>query len=123
LKILLADDSESVRNGLADLLGLYLPEAYINKAWNGQVAIERINDPGTPFDVILTDYEMPCADGLTVVRKGRAAFPGATIIMMSGVMEDKLAGAAREAGANHCLQKPFTISSLIALLKTPVTAA
>jgi CheY-like chemotaxis protein len=75
--------------------------------------------------VVLTDMAMPGASGVELVRKVRAADPGAIIIGMSG---DIIGGAASpryaalKAGADACLDKPFEENELLVLIDRTLAA-
>lgn len=65
-------------------------------------------------DMILTDVMMPEVDGLQLVRRLRACPEWAripTVVVSARVMEDEQV-AAREAGADGFLAKPFSLQRL-----------
>jgi DNA-binding NtrC family response regulator len=69
------------------------------------------------FDLLISDLVMPQQDGVAVIRRFRTMFPRMPIVAMSGGARlgtpDTLA-AARGAGADELLRKPFTMESLMA---------
>ena len=78
-----------------------------------------------PVDVLITDIFMPDADGLEVIQHFRKQWPATRIVAMSGggrkVKGDYLE-AARHAGADVVLRKPFDPDELLrAVGVLPVT--
>jgi len=65
------------------------------------------------FDIVLTDLVMPDPGGLGVVSAARAALPDALVVCMSGRADIALVGAARDAGAEEFLVKPFSPQSVV----------
>lgn len=68
-----------------------------------------------PIDLILTDVMMPNVDGLSLIRHIRShwwmeAIP--TIVVSARVMPDEIE-AARRAGADAFVPKPFSIQQLM----------
>jgi CheY-like chemotaxis protein len=75
-------------------------------------------------DVVLTDYSMPDADGLDLVREFRKvpstralAIP---ILILSGHSEDHWRARALEAGATDVMMKPFDPPLLITWIAAAV---
>jgi CheY-like chemotaxis protein len=70
-------------------------------------------------DMLITDIFMPDADGLEVILQFRTHWPATRIVAMSGggrkVKGDYLE-AARQAGADVTLRKPFDPAELLHLL-------
>jgi CheY-like chemotaxis protein len=75
----------------------------------GAEAVEAI--AREPFDVILTDLEMPKVDGIAVVRAARAHLPGACLIVVTG-RADEHGDALRAAGVCIIVDKPMDFAKL-----------
>jgi DNA-binding NarL/FixJ family response regulator len=59
-----------------------------------------------PCDVVLMDVKMPDEDGIVLLEKFRKRFPGAPVIMLSGVIcDDAMVKKAMELGASAFLSK------------------
>jgi DNA-binding response OmpR family regulator len=75
-------------------------------------------------DVVLTDYSMPDADGLDLIRAFRKApstrAVAVPILVLSGHSEENWRARALEAGAADLLAKPFDPSFLIARIAAAV---
>lgn len=69
-----------------------------------------------PFDVIVLDRMLPVLDGVTVLRRLRAARVRTRVLLLTalGRIEDRVEGL--EAGADDYLVKPFAVSELAARL-------
>ena len=105
IRVLIVDDSASVRQTLAGILGEAPDIAVLATAADPFAAARRIRDD-LP-DVILLDLEMPRMDGLTFLRKIMAQKP-IPVIVCSGLAEpgSQLVAEVMEAGAVAVLPKP-----------------
>jgi len=72
------------------------------------------------FDAVITDLVMPSPGGVGVVAAARAACPEALIICISGRADIALVSAARDAGADDFVVKPFSPQSFVAELGSRV---
>src|SRR2546428_236435 len=78
-RILIADDHDALRRGLAR--GLTEAGHEVEEASNGNAAIERLHD--SYFDVVLSDLKMGGSDGMDVLRTTRAMHPTTAVILMT----------------------------------------
>lgn len=80
IKVVVADDHEVVRSGLASLLKDTDIEI-VSEARNGEEAIQQIkkHDP----DVVLMDIRMPETDGLAALERIRQECPTKKVVMLS----------------------------------------
>jgi two-component system NtrC family sensor kinase len=122
--ILVLDDEESLRMLLEE--GLSAQGMRVNCAATTEAALAHVRQ--SSYDVVLCDLHLS-AGGFTVdgrdaaVRLLEAAGPQKPlVIFMTGDLLENLPGAA---GSSHpiCLQKPFRISDVLALLKDVLSAA
>ena len=80
IRVLVADDHEVVRTGLARLLeGSDI--TIVGEAENGEQAVEQTLQHNP--DVVLMDIRMPEGDGLAALEKIRKANPDVRIVMLS----------------------------------------
>jgi two-component system chemotaxis response regulator CheB len=105
IRVLIVDDSASVRQTMADILSADPQIEVLGTAADPFIAAKRIQDE-VP-DVITLDVEMPRMDGLTFLRKLMAQHP-VPVVMCSSLTE---AGSATlmqalEAGAVDVILKP-----------------
>src|SRR6202790_389259 len=107
-RILVADDHDALRRGLAR--GLTESGHETEEASNGNAAIERLHD--SYFDVVLSDLKMGGSDGLDVLRTTRALHPTTAVILMTAFGSVSTAVEAMKSGAFDYVQKPFEIEEM-----------
>src|SRR4026208_2518447 len=107
-RILVADDHDALRRGLAR--GLAEAGHDVEEASNGNAAIERLHD--SYFDVVLSDLKMGGSDGMDVLRTTRALHPTTAVILMTGFGSVTTAVEAMKVGAFDYVQKPFEIEEM-----------
>jgi len=113
--ILTVDDSPSMRKMVSFTL---LGAGYqVVEAVDGVDAFEKAQTQ--PFDLVLTDQNMPRMDGLGLTRKLREHphFKTVPILMLTTESSDLMKQAGRAAGATGWLVKPFDPSRLIEVIK------
>ena len=113
MKLLLAEDDAI----LADALSSSLRNAgfEVEVAANGAVAEYLLLKQN--FDVAVLDLGLPLVDGLTVLKRERAARPALPMLVLTALdgLDDRVAGL--NAGADDYLTKPFGIGELLARLR------
>jgi CheY-like chemotaxis protein len=113
-RILLADDDPRVLSVVSRYLDL---EGYeMSTVTDGEAAVAAV--AADLPDLVILDIMMPGIDGLEACRRIRADAKTAKtpVLMFSALSEE--AQAAREAGADGLLPKPFTLPSLAEALRT-----
>jgi two-component system cell cycle sensor histidine kinase/response regulator CckA len=111
-RVLLVEDEMAVREMLADGLAQQgfdvLPAETAEQA--GLLARDQ------PFDLLLTDIDLPGQNGAELASSLRARFPQLAVVLMSGYPDD---GAITEAGLNDeaLLRKPFSMAQLVARMR------
>lgn len=108
-RVLVADDSSTMRKIiLRSLQAVGVPAA--EEAADGQEAIDMFKK--APFDLVLTDWNMPNKNGLDVIREIRAMNGAVPIIMVTTEAEKTRVLEAIQAGVSDYLVKPFTADTL-----------
>src|SRR6188474_3027780 len=107
-RILIADDHDAVRRGLAR--GLTEAGHEVQEASNGNAAIEKLHD--SYFDVVLSDLKMGGSDGMDVLRTTRAMHPTTAVILMTAFGTVNTAVEAMKIGAFDYVLKPFEIEEM-----------
>jgi CheY-like chemotaxis protein len=102
VKVLVVDDTDHVRNMLADMLDLDGFDV-VGQAGSGEEALDLSLEAGP--DVVVMDYKMPGMDGLTAARAIREARPEQPIILYTAYMDPDLETQARAAGIALCIGK------------------
>ena len=86
-------------------------------------AMDGVNHSFDP-DVVLTDYSMPGADGLDLIREFRRApstrAVAVPILVLSGHSEEHWRARALAAGATDLMSKPFDPALLITWIAAAV---
>lgn len=115
-RILLADDDQNAR----DFVGRALETAghTVVVADDGVDALAKLSSNG-PFEILLTDVQMPALDGIALTHQAIAADPRIRVLMMSGYPDVLERARSTAKGAVHFLSKPFTIDTI----RTAVAAA
>jgi two-component system, chemotaxis family, protein-glutamate methylesterase/glutaminase len=106
LRVLVVDDSASIRKVLSDAIS-HAPDLELcGTAPNGQVALERLKTAAP--DVITLDIEMPVMDGISTLRALRVLRPRLPVLMFSShTVRGALATLdALAAGASDFVAKP-----------------
>lgn len=112
--VLVTDDDEDIRSLLCTILSL---RGYaVVEAADGEEAV-RLAEGARP-DLILMDASLPRLDGLAATRRIRrlAHAAGVPVIFLSGHAHPTHRAAAREAGCDDYLVKPFGLEQLAAAL-------
>jgi chemosensory pili system protein ChpA (sensor histidine kinase/response regulator) len=118
-RILVVDDSLSVRRALGTLLE---DQGYdVTLARDGLEAVKAM-DVSRP-DALLTDLEMPNMNGLELTAhvRARPALAQLPIIMITSRSMDKHRRQAMSVGVNFYLTKPYTDLDLLQQVATAVT--
>lgn len=106
LRILLVEDDDLVRAGMADALVSF--GCLVRQASCGADAIIALESERP--DLLLTDYLMPGITGAELAAKARTLHPGLPVLVATGYAD---MGAIEGAlGGNAVLRKPFQLSDL-----------
>ncbi len=107
-KALVVDDSRAMRGILVKILARLGFE--VLQAADGREALEVLNKESSPFNLVLSDWNMPEMNGLEFVKALRAdaRFAAVTVVMVTTETHIEQMLIALEAGANEYIMKPFT---------------
>lgn len=111
IRVLLADDHQLVRSGLAALLAGSEDIEVVGTAANGAEAVEMARR-FTP-DVVLMDLVMPVMDGVEATRRLVADLPSAQVVVLTSFSDQERILAALDAGAIGYLLKDVDPSELV----------
>lgn len=113
ISLMIVDDHETVRTGLASLLkGTEI--TIIAEAANGKeaVAIAVKKKP----EIILLDVRMPFGDGLSVLEELRAKVPESRVVMLTTYRNPTYIIHAADLGASDYMTKGSSREDLIAMI-------
>lgn len=113
MRLLLAEDERSLSRALTAILegNRYSVDA----VFDGAEALAYLETGH--YDAAILDIMMPKLDGLTVLRRLRAAGSRVPVLLLTakGEVEDKVLGL--DSGANDYLAKPFSTPELLARIR------
>jgi DNA-binding NarL/FixJ family response regulator len=119
LRIVVADDQASVRQGLVVLLGT-LPEIeVVASAANGEEAIRLVAEKNP--HAILLDLHMPVLDGIEATRRLTEQHPDVAVVVLTTYVDDSSVLAALEAGACSYLTKDADCADIVQALRSAAT--
>jgi DNA-binding NtrC family response regulator len=115
-RIMIVDDDPGIRRALQLILS---KAGYrVMQAGDGLEALRLWKDHGG--DLVITDLHMPEKNGIETIVELLTHTPGVPIIAMSGGGQTRrldLLGNATLLGAVLTIEKPFTLTEMLALVK------
>lgn len=112
MKILLVDDSRTMRNIQKKVLEALAPVEFA-EAGDGVEALGLMATTAGGFDLVFVDWNMPNMDGHTFVTRVRATDKKTPMIMCTTEAEKARVVEALKAGVNNYVVKPFTPEILL----------
>ena len=115
IRVLLADDYDTVRAILRALLSAEKDFDVVAEARNGQEAVELA--AACHPDIIIMDLNMPVLDGISATHEALRISPTSRVLVFSANREPASVRKAIDAGAVGYLCKPANRKTLIAALR------
>ncbi len=111
-RILIVEDSETMRSLLASSLEGLEPPVKISEASSGFEALRLL--PREDFDLVVTDINMPDINGLELVSfvRGNERYRSLALVIVSTESSDRDREKGLELGADAYLVKPFEPETL-----------
>jgi CheY-like chemotaxis protein len=117
LRILIIDDQPTI---------LMLVHALLERTFSGGVEVLTAQSAEhglnllqqQPYDLVLTDVNMPGQDGFFVLAQAKRLSPGLPVVLMSG---NPMADEAEAKGADAFLLKPFNLQEFQSTLMDVLT--
>jgi two-component system chemotaxis response regulator CheY len=111
MKFLVVDDFSTMRRIVRNLLK-ELGFVNVDEAEDGAIALQKLQAGG--FDFVVSDWNMPNMDGLTLLQTIRATpnLKHLPVLMITAEAKKENIIAAAQAGASGYIVKPFTSATL-----------
>jgi len=106
--ILVVDDEESIRNILSRRLKA--EGYYCEAAAGGAEALSKASKKS--FDLVLADIKMPVMSGIELLSRMQTEHPDVSVLMITAVVDTKVAVEAMKMGAYDFVTKPFDLDDL-----------
>ena len=107
MKFLVVDDFSTMRRIVRNLLK-ELGFTNVDEAEDGAIALQKLQSGG--FEFVVTDWNMPNMDGLTLLQSIRATpnLKHLPVLMITAEAKKENIIAAAQSGASGYIVKPFT---------------
>lgn len=111
IKFLVVDDFSTMRRIVRNLLK-ELGFTNVDEAEDGAIALQKLQ--AGAFDFVVTDWNMPNMDGLTLLQTIRSTpnLKHLPVLMITAEAKKENIIAAAQAGASGYIVKPFTAGTL-----------
>ena len=115
VRVLVVDDQQLIRDGIASMLDVQTGVAVVGTAKNGQEAIEQA--VALAPDIILMDIHMPVMDGIAATERLRRQLPDSQIVMLTTFDDEAYVIRSLQAGACGYLLKDIAVNDLAQAVK------
>ncbi len=114
-RILIVDDNPDILFIVTMYLGQLGPNYQVETCTSGPEALAA--GQIRPFDLVISDYELPDFNGLELARALSGRQPGLKLILMSGGGLGPESSKAAEWGVSAFIAKPFTVEKMLAAVR------
>ena len=112
-KILVVDDDTDVLEVISDILGQ--AEYEVDQAKDGREAVQRVENDF--YDLVITDLNLPCVDGMKVLEYVIDQSPGTMCIIITGYGTIKSSVEAIKKGAFDYISKPIKSDEILLVVE------
>jgi DNA-binding response OmpR family regulator len=119
MRILVADDSNFMRGQIIRMLKAKLPQAEIDDAADGEVAVDKFSQDS--YDLVLLDLLMPKINGDGALKRIREMSQDVLVVILSADVQKMTREDLLVSGADLFLNKPISmekVDQIINLLQT-----
>ncbi len=109
VRILYVEDDLETREELQSVLEQFVPELYTARNGREGLSLYREHLP----DIVITDIQMPEANGLSMAADIKAIKPDQPIVILSAYNDVEYLFRALELGIQHYVTKPVSIERLL----------
>jgi len=108
LKLLLIDDDEWIR----DSMRLFFESEGCNLVAleTAEEALEMVRKQS--FDIIISDFRLPGMDGIELFKRTQNSCRSTLKILITAYMNEKVVSAAKKAGIDDMIEKPFKTETI-----------
>jgi DNA-binding response OmpR family regulator len=118
-RILIVDDDPDVHQLLG--VALQAPGRDVESAYDGISGLRCIE--AAPYDLVMTDVNMPGLDGMTLLERIREVRPETRVVVMTvGSTPENIIRAIRERAFSY-FSKPFTVGSVAEMVERALNSA
>jgi DNA-binding response OmpR family regulator len=110
LKILAVDDEPSITQSMRFIFER--PRYELTSAYDGDDALARVAADPEPYDVVITDNNMPHVSGVELVRELRERGFGGKIMVLSAHLTSDIREAYEQMDVDVMIEKPFDVHEL-----------
>jgi DNA-binding response OmpR family regulator len=111
-RILLVEDDEMISRFLSRMLAGDGFEVEV--VHDGRSALERVQ---ARVDLMILDLRLPVMDGIELLREVRPRLPNLPVLVLTGRSRAESIVSVLEAGADDCVNKPFSYEELLARIR------
>lgn len=114
-RVLVVDDSKLMRH----ILRQFLEDGGHEVLEWAEVVASEVADrlAADAPDILITDYQMPGCNGLTLARLARRARPGLPIIVVTALRDPAVLEALQKQEVSRVLHKPLSEQDLLAAVQ------
>jgi DNA-binding NarL/FixJ family response regulator len=115
ITVVLADDHQLLREGLARLLAAEVDLEVVDQAANGYEVLEALRR--RQVDVLVTDLSMPGIPTMDLIKRVKAEYPDVAVLVLTMHAEEQYALRAFRSGANGYLTKDVAGDQLVGAIR------
>ncbi len=108
--ILIIEDNFCIAEPLALRIGMRLKDSTILTARNGREGTALMDS--RPVDLVITDLQMPVADGYTVIDHRNRRHPHVPLVVMTADGSRQVKERLRTLGVHQYVEKPFDFDTV-----------
>lgn len=118
-RILVVDDEQIERDGVAFLLDKYHFPFQVYMQNNGKNAMDFLKS--NPVDIICTDIKMPFMDGLELCAQARILYPHVCLVLLTAYSDFEYARQAIREKVDEYLLKPVDLAEFQKVMESLLT--
>ncbi|MDR6938536.1 response regulator transcription factor [Arcanobacterium hippocoleae] len=115
IRVLLADDDQIIRDGLANLLNLQDGITVVTAVENGRAALHVLAEHRV--DVALLDVDMPVLDGIRTAKEIGRMYPNIAVVMLTAFEHEDSLAQSLASNVRGFLTKDILAPELAQLIK------